>query len=322
MIDISVIIVNYRGWSHLERCLAALESFTQVSFSCEVIIIDNCSDDGRLNNFKSRFSRFSFYENSGNNGFSNGCNLGASKAQGEYLLFLNSDIICTESAIDGLLNAIRFNTEIFILSCKQINNNGKEEQLNRLFPDFFTLFGLTRFLFRKLFQKKLEVNNGIVLPDWVSGSVIFISKVHFDHLGGWDDRFWLYYEDVDFCKRVTDLGGKVGVDTNVLMIHNHGGSTRINLRTASLTKTEVVISLHVYITLHFSAFSAFFLHTMLILGFVLARFPLAFLGIPFFFIKRLSLYRNIYFKVIAYYLNALTCKTWISPRSVKYGRRL
>ena len=316
MIDISVIIVNYRGWTHLERCLNAFESFTSSKSSIEVIVIDNCSDDGRLEGFQNRFSRFLFYENSGNNGFSNGCNLGAAKAQGDYLLFLNSDIVTSESAVNALLTASRLNPEIFVLSCKQINNNGKEEQVNRLFPDFFTLFGLTRFLYRKLFRKKLVVEKDIVFPDWVSGSVILISKANFDSIGGWDDRFWLYYEDVDFCKRVTDLGGKVGIDMNVSMIHNHGGSTRINLKTASLTKAEVEISLHVYVSIHFAVFSAFLLHSLLILGFLVSKTIPAFLGFPLFFVKRLSLYRRIYFKVINYYLNALKNNSWISPRSV------
>lgn len=320
MIDISVIIVNYRGWAHLERCLNAFESFTTESFSFEVIVVDNCSDDGRFEEFQNRFSRFLFYVNNGNNGFSNGCNWGATKALGEYLLFLNSDIITSEYAVNALLTASRLNPEIFVLSCKQINNSGKEEQVNRLFPDFFTLFGLTRSLFRKLFQKQLVVENGIVFTDWVSGSVILISKANFDRIGGWDDRFWLYYEDVDFCKRVTVLGGKVGVDTNVSMIHNHGGSTRINLRTASLTKTEVVISLHVYVSLHFSVLQAFFLHSLLILGFLFSRTLPAILGILFFFNNRLSLYRNIYFRVVTYYLSALKHLSWISPRSVKFGQ--
>ena len=321
MIDISVIIVNYRGWTHLERCLNAFESFTTETFSFEVIVVDNCSDDGRFEEFQNRFSRFLFYENNGNNGFSNGCNFGATKALGEYLLFLNSDIITSESAVRALLTASRLNPEIFVLSCKQINNSGKEEQVNRLFPDFFTLFGLTRFLFRKLLQEQLTVKNGIVFTDWVSGSVILISKANFDRIGGWDDRFWLYYEDVDFCKRVTDLGGKVGVDTNVSMIHNHGGSTRINLETASLTKTEVVISLHVYVSIHFAALSAFFLHSLLIFGFLVSKTIPAFLGVPLFFVKRLSLYRKIYFKVIYYYLNTFKNNSWISPRSVKFEQK-
>lgn len=320
MTDISVIIVNYRGWAHLERCLNAFESFTSVKFSSEVIVVDNGSGDNRLEEFRDRFPQYSFYENNGNNGFSNGCNLGAAKARGEYLLFLNSDIITTESAIDGLLNTIWHNPDIFVLSCRQINNSGREEQVNRLFPNFFTLFGLTRFLFRRVFQKRLETKEGVVYPDWISGSVILISKTNFERLGGWDDRFWLYYEDVDFCKRVSDLGGKVGLDTKVSMIHNHGGSTRINLQTASLTKAEVVISLHVYISLHFATLPAFFLHMMLVFGFVVVRSIPAFLGIPLFFIKRLSLYRRIYFNVIQYYFNALKSKSWVSPRSVKFGQ--
>ena len=318
MVDISVIIVNYKGWQHLEKCLEAFVSFTNDLFSFEVIIVDNCSDDGRLVEFQRRFPQYLFIENSGNSGFSNGCNLGVKKSSGEFLLFLNSDIIANEPALYSLLLSMRNDPGLFVLSCKQMNRNGKAERLDRLFPSFLTLNGLSRSVFRTIKGLETKASSDIFYPEWVSGSVILISRLNFEQIGGWNERYWLYYEDVDLCRRITDIGGRVGIYTGASVFHNHGGSTRINLMTTALTKSEVVISLHVYLSTHFSGLQAFCLHLLVMIDVLIVKLVPSLLGIPCFFIKRLALYRIIYSKMLNYYFNALINRTWMSPRSVKY----
>lgn len=318
MVDISVIIVNYKGWLHLEKCLEAFVSFSNVLFSFEIIVVDNCSNDGRLLEFQRRFPQYLFIENSGNNGFSNGCNLGVKKSSGEFLLFLNSDIIANEPALYSLLLSVRNDPALFVLSCKQMNRNGKVERLDRLFPSFLTLNGLSRSVFRMIKKFVKDPFGDIFYPEWVSGSVILISRLNFERIGGWDERYWLYYEDVDLCRRITDIGGRVGIYTGAFVFHNHGGSTRINVKTTALTKSEVVISLHVYLSTHFSRPQAFCLHLLVMIDVLIVKLVPSVLGIPCFFIKRLVLYRIIYGKMLTYYFNALVNRTWVSPRSVKY----
>jgi len=148
MIDLSIIIVNYKGWDSLKICLTALESFKNNKYSFEVIVVDNCSNDNQLSVFQKRFPNFHFFENKGNYGFSNGNNYGASKAKGEYLLFLNLDIIATESSVGKLLQIIKINHDISILSCRKMNNKGKEENICRFFPSFKTLTGLFRAIYK------------------------------------------------------------------------------------------------------------------------------------------------------------------------------
>ncbi|HZL10966.1 MAG TPA: glycosyltransferase family 2 protein [Prolixibacteraceae bacterium] len=326
MIDISVVIVNYRGWKHLEKCLKAFESFENDQFSYEIIIVDNCSDDGQLIHFQKRFPKCFFILNTGNNGFANGCNMGAAASKGVYLLFLNSDILATESAIYGLLQTLRSKTEIMILSCKQLNSKGREEQAYRLFPSFLTMNGIMRAIYRKVKLKKtshtLSSEEEIIYPDWVSGSVILMSKHDFENIGGWDERYWLYYEDVDLCWRAVSYGGKVGLHNQISIIHNHGGATRINIQTATLTKAEVIISLHVFLSSHYSTVQAIGLHLLVIVDVLLVKLIPALLGIPFFFIKRLNLYSQLYQRLVVYYLHALVKRTWVSPRSVKYKESL
>ena len=321
MVDISIIIVNYRGWKDLDNCLCALELFGNEHFSMEVIVVDNCSNDGRLPDFQIRFPEFLFVLNTGNNGFSNGCNLGAASATGKYFLFMNPDIVATENAVLGLLQAIQSHHEIMILTCTQVNLNSKEEQKVRFFPSFLTLNGIMRAVYRKLKQKELHVQfsleKEIIYPDWVSGSIVLISGENFEKLGGWDDSYWLYYEDVDLCFRAHFAGGKVALLNHVSMIHNHGGATRINYKTKALTKSEVIISLHIFLSKHYSKAQAVGLHLMVISEVLILSLIPAILGLPLFFIKKLNVYSRLYVLLIDYYLHAIVRGSWLSTRSVK-----
>jgi GT2 family glycosyltransferase len=324
LIDISIIIVNYRGWKYLNDCLEALDSFQNEPFNYEVIIVDNCSNDGQLEQFQSKFRAFHFVLNSGNNGFSNGCNLGASLAKGTYLLFLNPDILATGSAINGLLQTIQDQPQITILSCKQINMKEREERLYRFFPSVFTVSGIVRSLYRKLKKRSisghLTAESGVIYPDWVSGSLVLMSKYNFEKIGRWSENYWLYYEDVDLCRRTVFAGGKIAVNTNICVIHNHGGTTRTNLHTSALTKSEVIISLHVFLSSNYSLFKAFSLHAMVIFDTLVVKLVPALLGLPFFFIKRLKQYSLIYKRMLIYYSRVLMTGNWLSNRSMNYRR--
>lgn len=324
MVDLSIIIVNYRGWKHLENCLGALESFSGEQFSFEVNVVDNCSNDGKLEAFQLRYPNFRFHLNSGNNGFSSGCNLGANVSGGEYFLFLNPDTIASEAAIANLLTTIRRDESITILSCLQKNSNGREERPYGFFPSLFTLSGLLRAIYREIKKNELAERfspaKDLIYPDWVSGSVVLISKQQFKQLGGWNDDYWLYYEDVDLCKRAFDVGGRVALHNRISIIHNHGGATRINPRVTALTKSEVIISRHVYLSQHYRGLSAVGLHFVVISGVLLGKLIPALLGLPLFFVRRLNQYTHLYRRLLAYYFLVPFRGTWLSPRSVNYKK--
>jgi GT2 family glycosyltransferase len=149
-LDISIIIVNYRGWKALDECLESINIILSKTFSFEVIIVDNFSNDGQFPVFKQKYSKFTFIENSGNNGFSNGCNFGAGVATGNHFLFLNPDTKLTFEALETLLQEAVSHPEIGILSCLQINENNVFYKQNNLFPALGRFFGISRSLFRKL----------------------------------------------------------------------------------------------------------------------------------------------------------------------------
>lgn len=322
--DISIIIVNYRGWKALEKCLDSLENIVSQAFSFEVIVIDNFSNDGQFLVFKKKYKEFLFIENSGNNGFSNGCNQGAAAAKGQYLLFLNPDTKISIEALETLLQTAVSHPEIGILSCLQIDEKDEYYKQNLLFPAFGRFFGISRSFYRSVNKEKLEqrftTTNDLFYPDWVSGAVIFISRNWFDKIKGWNEDYWLYFEDVDICKKIAAIGGKVAVTQKATIFHQHGGASRINVKTKALTKTEVIISKHVYISNHFSALKSFLLHVLLVMGTLSVKSILAFLGLFLFFIPKLKVNRLMLKNISVYYFNAVIKQTWISPRAMNYLR--
>lgn len=320
--DISIIIVNYRGWKALDECLESIDTIISKTFSFEVIIVDNFSNDGQFPVFKQKYSKFTFIENSGNNGFSNGCNFGASIATGNHFLFLNPDTKLTLQALATLLQTTVSHPEIGILSCLQINENNVFYKQNNLFPALGRFFGISRSLFRKLNKAKLEKrfnnDNDLFYPDWVTGAVIFISREWFNKIKGWNEDYWLYFEDVDLCKKISDNDGKVAFTRKTTIFHQHGGASRLNVKTKALTKTEVIISKHVYIRNQFSTGIQIYLHSLLILGVLSEKIVLSVLSLFLFFIPKLKVNRLMLKNLFVYYFNAIQKQTWISPRATNY----
>lgn len=320
--DISVIIVNYKSWTHLENCLKSLGGIDQNSFSFEVIIVDNNSNDKKLNAFKKKFSTYKFVSNLGNYGFSSGNNFGIRQAKGEFFMFLNPDTIVEKSAVLSIIQLAKQNLDYGIISCTTLNTKGKPEKEIRFFPKVFTFFGITRSIYQRVNKRKISEKysktKDVVFPDWVSGSLIFISKKWFELVDGWNEDYWLYFEDVDLCKRVSDAGGKIALKRNVSIIHNHGGSSRLNLKTSALTKTEVIISKHVYINNHLNNNMRFFTHLFFLIFNLIFNFFLAIIGVVLFFIPKCYLQFLIFVNLIKYYKNVLLKKTWTSERAPNY----
>lgn len=320
--DLSIIIVNYRGWKHLSKCLDSLCAFKDGLFTFEVVVTDNNSADGRIDEFISDYKDFIFIRNKINGGYANGCNLGSKISRGDFLLFLNPDTVASEEAVEKLLGRAKANPGNFISSCSQVNEQNKVDMAYGLFPAVGTLTGTGRIIFKLFKRKKLVEKTGssdnVIYPDWVSGSVMMIKRETFINLCGFDEDFWMYYEDTDLCRRARDLGGEIAYYTDIIIQHIHGGSSRINLKTASQTKTEVIISKHLYIEKHIRGAKRSLMHLFLILNNLIAGTFMAFLGIILFVIPKISRQVLIYGRLIGYYLGVLKRKSWISPRSVNF----
>ena len=303
-------------------CLDSLRNINDSRFIFEVIIVDNQSNDGRLSEFTTLFPEFDFIANSGNNGFANGCNLGAARSKGRHLLFLNPDTTVTADPLYDMLEEIRVRPENSIVTCRQVKEDGSNDRPYGKFLSFFNLTGWQRainYMFAGKIEDKISQTKHYIYPDWVSGSVLMIRRDSFYRLGKWDEDFWMYFEDVDLCRRAVEKEGEIVKLKNAVVGHIHGGSSRINREITVTTKTEVHISRHIYISKHESGGNAFLMHMMLIINNMVFGLIPAVLGIPLFFVRPINVYTLTYFRLMDYYFNVIPSGTWLSIRSVKYN---
>ncbi len=323
--DVSIIIVNYRGWPSLVKCLGALSAIADSRFSMEIIVVDNNSDDGMFNQFRKNYPDFIFIEDEGNFGFGHGCNLGASKSSGQYLLFLNPDTIASADAIFEMLSESKSRKPNSIISCLQQNKNGSFERPYKRFISPATITGWMRAINRLVVgdeAKLIPQTSKFIYPDWVSGSVFMLSRSAYDDLCGWDDDYWMYFEDVDLCFRARQKGGEIVVLKSAIIEHNHGGTTRLNKKVAALTKSCVNISRHLYISKHERGLKAVYMQSFLVVNQIVLGILPALAGIVFFFVGGLNVTTRTFGHLASYYFDSLRRGTWISPRSVNYkGRR-
>ena len=310
--ELCIIIVNYRSWKYLEGCLESLEHLQDIY---DILVVDNFSDDGQFESFTANYPHIKFVKSQTNLGFGGGCRLGASFSNADYILFLNPDTLAKYDAIDLMLQFLKSQHKYGIVSCRQ---HAKLAKHYLLFPSFRRLFVFLKGAEARMRARKFAIQRWrsfeFIVPDWVSASVLMISRRDYERIGGWNQVFWMYYEDPDLCKRFTDQGGRVALLTNCSIGHKHGGSTRLDLETTALTKTEVTISRHVYIHNHFSKMDQILAHSILIAGFFLFGSVLALLGAITFFIPKMRLQSMIWQRRWKYYVKVFKTGSWLSPR--------
>lgn len=204
---VSVIIVNWNGKKWLDDCLRTL--FTQDYKNFEVIIVDNKSNDGSVEFIKNNYNKIIIIENEKNLGFGTANNIGVKKSSGEIVFFLNNDTKCFPDTISKLLDC-KIKRNLNILSPKIL------DQKNECLPagqyssgmDFLgTPIGLTSKLF------------------YIDGCSMMISRDDFDNLGGFDEKYFMYSEDIDLCWRAHLYGMKLDICEKSHLIHFGGGSS-------------------------------------------------------------------------------------------------
>lgn len=252
--SISIITVNYRSWNRLRQCLDSVQ--LQKGPQVEMIVVDNHSDDGMASAFTKEYPWVHFILQQINGGFAQACNKGASMAKGKWLLFLNPDSVLEPGVLEPLLKRVELEPDWKLVGIRQYDDDGKDQHQFGNFPRWWTVWPPMRTIERLLRGKenyKHYLNTATVsYPDWISGCFILIRESDFRSLGGWDQRFWMYSEDIDLCKRASDIGWKRVMYNEVRCLHAHGGSSRINVATKAMTKSEVIRSEYRYIHKHFS----------------------------------------------------------------------
>ena len=249
--SLSIIIVNYKSWLVLEKCLKSILS--QDLDDIEVIIIDNNSNDDLITKFKKKYTNFKWISNKINAGFSKACNQGAKIAKNQYYLFLNPDTELEKNCLVKLKSNIN-NFPNSILSISQLDTVGNIRFPYGSFLSIRTFNGIIRFLDRlfSLENRKIDNKKLFIKPNWVSGSFLLIDNKNFNKLSGWDEDYWMYYEDMDLCKRAINIGIDIVLINSTSCTHHHGKSSKVNLKTRVKAKTHSIKSGVIFIEKHYS----------------------------------------------------------------------
>jgi GT2 family glycosyltransferase len=250
---LSIVIVNYRSWARLRQCLESV--LKQEYVALEVIVVDNCSGDGLSASFVAEFPSVNFVLQDFNGGFAQACNKGASLAKGEWLLFLNPDTVLDQPhVLAQLLRKAEEESSWKLIGIKQFNEAGRDTYPYGMFLNWWNIWpplrSLERLIRGKTQSKAFLSGTPMSYPDWISGSFVLIRRNDLEELCGWDERFWMYSEDMDLSRRAYDKGWKRVMYNELSCVHVHGGSSRINVNTKALTKSEVIRSKYHYIQKH------------------------------------------------------------------------
>ncbi|MCD6471377.1 glycosyltransferase family 2 protein [bacterium] len=224
---ISIIIVNYNQKNFLEECLKSIKE-ANISINYEIIIIDNHSKDDSLN-FLGKLDQANVRVifNPENFGFSYAVNQGIRISRGEYLLILNPDIIVLPKSVENLYQFMEKNQKVGIAGPKLINPDKTLQFSCFRFPKFYIPFLRRSFLgkiffFKKVLQNYLLADYNHKEPkevDWLLGAALFVRKKALKDVGLMDERYFLYFEDVDWCRRFHLKGWQVFYYPKSKMIH-------------------------------------------------------------------------------------------------------
>ena len=220
--DFSIIIINYNTKELIRDCLNSIFlSCGQGDF--EIIVVDNNSGDGSADMLNSDFShKIKLIANKNNIGFGPANNQGAKIAKGEYLFFLNSDTVIKENILTPIKEFFILNPMAGVISPRLILSDGTNQKY--AYGRFPGLVGLLA----RNFGREFDENKSSFTVDWVSGAAMAIRKNVWEKIGGFDEKFFMYFEDIDLCKRAKNFGFEIVVLLSVRLVHTGGKSIKVS----------------------------------------------------------------------------------------------
>jgi O-antigen biosynthesis protein len=233
-VDLSVVIVNYNVRQFLENALTSIRRAMD-GLEGEIFVVDNASDDGSVEMVRGAFPDVCLIENKKNVGFARANNQALARTRGRLLLLINPDTVVQEDTFRVMLKFFDEHPDAGLAGCKILNPDGSIQlPCRRSFPtpwvSFTKVFGLAALFPRSRFFGRYNLT--YLSPDEnypvdaVSGSFMMLRREVYEAIGGLDEEFFMYGEDLDWCYRVQQSGKKVYYVHNTKIIHFKGESTR------------------------------------------------------------------------------------------------
>lgn len=245
MIDLSIVIVNYNTRQLLDDCLASLAAATIAPYVVETIVVDNASHDGSQAMVRAQYPDVVLIENEENVGFSTANNIGVKQSSGAFVLFLNSDTRVDERALIEPLDYLQNDPQAGAITVYLEYPNGDRDPDNhRGFPTPWNAIchfsGLSKLRpqsprFTGYFESTLDMNETHAV-DVIAGSFMMMPRPLFDELDGWDEQYFFYGEDIDFCYRIRQAGYAIIYYPHVRVIHYKGASSGLRKESAAIAR--------------------------------------------------------------------------------------
>ncbi len=253
MVDLSIVIVSWNVQALLRRCLQSVlaeakpgtsDGVSQLGdWQLEILVVDNASADGSAEMVRTQFPPVHLIANSENRGFTAANNQGLSRARGRYLLLLNPDTEVVDDALATMLRYADANVEVGALGAKLLYPDGSTQSSRRRFPTFSTA------LVESTVVQEWWKDNGILRQyymtdtaddetqrvDWVVGACLLVRRQAYEQVGGLDEGFFMYSEELDWCRRIKAAGWEIVYLPTATVIHHEGKSSE-----------QVVPARHIY----------------------------------------------------------------------------
>lgn len=232
--DISILIVNYNTCRLTLDCLRSVYD-SKTSYSYEIIVADNASSDESVQQIKENYPKVSLIVNQENLGFAKANNQAMEIAVGRYILLLNSDTIVQPDSLQTMVDFMDKHTKVGASGCKVILPDGSlDKACRRGFPtpsaSFYYAFGFSKLFptIRRFNQYQLgylDPNESYAI-DCLVGAFILVRRATLQQVGGLDEAFFMYGEDIDWCYRIKQMGWDIWYHPATYIIHYKGASSR------------------------------------------------------------------------------------------------
>lgn len=277
MSDISIIIVSWNAKDFLLNCLESIKAQT-LSATMEIIVVDNASSDGSPEAVEKKYPDVHLIRNDQNYGFAKANNIGIKESKGRYICLINSDVKVLSECLTRLYDYIEKNPSIGIIGPRILNSDLSIQCTCRRFPSLWnnlcSAMALSRlftnsqiFSGEEMFYFKHDVILGV---NALSGCFLMVRREAFEKVGYLDDQFFMYSEDIDWCKRFWQAGWQLVFFPDAESIH-YGGASSAN--TPLRFSVELEESLFQYWTKHHDKFSSYVLFCILVLQHTLRILP-------------------------------------------------
>jgi N-acetylglucosaminyl-diphospho-decaprenol L-rhamnosyltransferase len=223
---VDVIVVSYNSRAHIRACVEPLARSADV----EVIVVDNASADRTLDAIADLAVKA--IPLTTNAGFAHGCNVGIAAGAAPFVLLLNPDAEMDEASVKKLVQVLEREPDTGAVAPRIVDGDGHLDFSLRRFPRLRSTFAQALYLHRVFPRASWTdelVRDAAVYarpgsPEWVSGACLLLRRTALERLGGLDDGFFMYSEDVDLCKRLQDEGFDLRFEPNATVVHEGGAS--------------------------------------------------------------------------------------------------